>query len=274
MVEIETKYIAIGAIVLSMMIFVTILMLAPIGLSPVLQVFGAAFAAFCAVLSFVLWKWGYMLIPYVTSRLNIIEVHNGYELTPAQDAIVRRVGDTFYASVFLHIKMYKSVTERAEEETMSYVESFERAIAQIRFPVKISTLLFAKDVAKYREDIETKKYSAQLRLQREREKPEPDAITLDRLEKEVAMYEAQLMRIAAGERPLGLIAYAMTTGTGITKDAAVAVAKNQAAEIKTLLANALNVEVSYLYGEDMKKCFQLEYMIPPTTKEVEKFVEA
>jgi hypothetical protein len=87
------------------------------------------------------------------------------------------------------------------------------------------------------------------------------------------MYEAQLARISSGERPLGLIAYAMTTGVGITKEAAVAVAKNQAAELKTLLANALNVEVSYLYGEDMKKCYEMEAIIPPTTKEMEKFVE-
>jgi hypothetical protein len=78
---------------------------------------------------------------------------------------------------------------------------------------------------------------------------------LDRLEKEVAMWEAQLSRITSGERPMGLISYAMTTGVGVTKDAAVAVAKNQAAELKTLLSNALNVEISYLIGEDMKKCF-------------------
>jgi hypothetical protein len=169
--------------------------------------------------------------------------------------------------------MYKSVTERSAEENMIYVDSFERAIAQIKFPVKIGTVLFAREIGKYKEDIETKKYVAVQRLQREREKAEPDPITIDRLEKEIAMYEQQLARISAGERPLGLIAYAMTTGTGITKEAAVAVAKNQAAELKTLLANALNVEVTHLYGEDMKKCYEMEAMIPPTTKEMEKFIE-
>ena len=231
-------------------------------------------AGLSTVLSFALWKWGYILIPYFTKRAQIVEVHDsGYEITPAQDAIVKKVGDNYYASVFLHIKMYKSATEKTAEENIVYIDSFERAIAQIKFPVKIGTILFAKEISKYREDIETKRYEAQLRLQREREKPEPDVITLDRLEKEVAMHEAHLSRIAAGERPMGLIAYAMTTGIGVTKDAAVAVAKNQAAELKTLLANALNVEVTYLYGEDMKKCYELEMMIPPTVKEAERFIE-
>lgn len=232
-------------------------------------------AALSSILSFVIWKYGYLLIPYFTQRAQIIEVHDGgWEVTPAQDAIVKKVGDEYYASVFLHVKMYKSTTEKSPEENLVYVDSFERAISQIKFPVKISTMLFAKELTKYREDLETKRYEAQLKLQREREKAEPDVITLDRLEKEVAMYEARLARIAAGERPMGLIAYVMTTGVGVTKDAAVAVAKNQASELKTLLANALNVEVTYLYGEDMKKCYEMEMMIPPTAKEVEKFVEA
>jgi hypothetical protein len=135
-------------------------------------------------------------------------------------------------------------------------------------------ILFAKDISKYREDVETRKYEAQLRLQRLRENAEPDVIAIDRLEKEVAMWESQLTRIATGERPMGMISYIMVTGNGVTKDAGVAVAKNRAAEVKTLFANALNVEVDYLYGDDMKRCFEMEFVIPPTTKAMkEKFEE-
>lgn len=266
-----TRQMAYGAMGLSAVIF---LVMATLPGGSTLQFIMAGLSLGAAVLSFILWKWGYIFVPFITQRLNIIEVHDGtWETTPAQDAIVKKVGDEYYASVFLHIKMYKSTTERSQEENMVFIDSFERAIANIKFPVKIATLVFAKDIAKYREDVETKKYTAQLKLQREREKSEPDVLALDRLEKEVAMYEAELNRIMSGERPMGLISYAMTTGVGVTKDAAVAVAKNQAAEIKTLLANALNVEVSYLYGEDMKKCYELEHMVPPTVKALKDFIE-
>lgn len=271
MPEIGTRYFAYATLGAGLLVLIIAFSTPVMPLKTVATVFAAAMVP----LSFALWKWGYLLIPYFTQRTNIIEVHDGgWELTPAQDAIVKKIGDNFYASVFLHIKMYKSTTERSAEENIVYTEAFERAIAQIKYPVKVGTVLFAKEISKYREDIETKRYEAQLKLQREREKPEADVITIDRLEKEVAMYEAQLTRIATGERPMGLIAYAMTTGVGVTKDAAVAVAKNQAAELKTLFANALNVEVTYLRGEDMRKCYEMEMMIPPTVKEAEAFVEA
>ena len=235
----------------------------------------AAIAAMCAFGSFALWKYGYILVPYFTQRANIIEVHDGgYEVNPAQDAIVKKIGDEFFATSFLHLRMYRSTTERTEEENLVYVDSFERAVSQIKYPVKVGMVLFAKEISKYREDIETRKYEAQLRLQRLRESSEPDVIALDRLEKEVAMWESQLTRISTGERPMGMISYVMVTGTGVTRDAAVAVSKNRAAEVKTLFANALNVEVEYLYGDDMKRCFEMEFLVPPTTRAIkEKFEE-
>jgi len=270
--EITTKMMAYGVLSLSILAFLVAFTFPG---QTTLMSLATFTVAVSTVVSFILWKWGYLFVPYITQRANIIEVHDGgWELTPAQDAVVKRVGDEYYASVFLHIKMYRSTTEKTAEENIVYIDAFERAIAQLKYPVKIGTILYAKEISKYREDIETKRYEAQLRLSREREKSEPDVLTLDRLEKEVAMWESQLNRIISGERPMGLIAYAMTTGVGVTKDAAVAVSKNQAAELKMLLANALNIEVAYLFGEDMKKCYEMEYQIPPTIKEAEKLMEA
>jgi len=163
-----TRQMAYGAMLISALIFIV---MATLPGGSTLQFVMAGLSLGAAVFSFILWKWGYILIPFITKRLNIIEVHDGgWETTPAQDAIVKKVGDEYYASVFLHIKMYKSTTERSEEENLVFIDSFERAIANIKFPVKISTVVFAKDISKYREDIETKKYTAQLKLQREREK--------------------------------------------------------------------------------------------------------
>jgi hypothetical protein len=272
MVEISTRNWAIAmagfSVILAALVF-------SIPVESIFKMVAVIIAALSAALSVAMWRYGYILIPYITRRANIIEIREGgHEITPAQDAVVKKVGDEYMASVFLQIKMYRSTTERTEEENVIYVDSFERAISQIKYPVKIGMILFAKEISKYREDIETKKYEAQLRLQRMREATEPDVIGMDRLEKEAAMWESQLTRISSGERPMGMVSYVMVTGNGVTKDAAVAVAKNRAAEVKTLFANALNVEVDYIYGEDMKRCFEMEYMIPPTTKALkEKFEE-
>ncbi len=144
----------------------------------------------------------------------------------------------------------------------------------VSYPIKISTMLYASDITKYRENVETKRYEAQLKLQRLRESAAPDVIGMDKLEKEIAMYDSELSRLASGQRPMGLISYLMVTGTGVTSEAAVAVAKNRAAEIKTLFSNALNVDIDYLYGEDMKKCYDIEFMIPSRKEKVSGFLEA
>jgi len=59
----------------------------------------------------------------------------------------------------------------------------------------------------------------------------------------------------------------MTTGEGATEDMALAAAKNQANEIKSTISTTLNAEVAVLTGDDMKRCFEWEYLMPPVVRE-------
>ena len=68
------------------------------------------------------------------------------------------------------------------------------------------------------------------------------------------------------------MAYAQTTAVGLSKDAAVAAARIQANELRTLLANALNVEVVQLTGDEMMKCFEWDKFFPVTAQELEESV--
>src|SRR3989338_9382434 len=106
-----------------------------------------------------------------------------------------------------------------------------------------------KDVSDYRNRIETKHAEAQLRLARERDKPDPDVLRLDRYEKEVAMWENQINKLTRGIKPMGVASYVMTTAVGVSKEAAIAAANGQANEIRATVANALNVQVDALSGE-------------------------
>ena len=64
----------------------------------------------------------------------------------------------------------------------------------------------------------------------------------------------------------------MTTATGVTKESALAAAQNQANELKATISNALNTEVVQLAGEEMMKCYEWEYFLPPTQAEFESAV--
>ncbi|MBI5159365.1 hypothetical protein HY992_04555 [Candidatus Micrarchaeota archaeon] len=226
-----------------------------------------------ALLSLLIFKYGYWVVPFITRGLRVVEVREGgYEIPPAQDVVLKEVGGVYYASMFLLVKIFESTTEKGDDEQRVYTQYFERAISGIKSVVKFSMMVYVKDLAKYRENIETRRMEAQLRLQREMDKPEPDPLRIDRYEREKSMWDAQLSRLAGGVKPMGSMCYLMTTSSGITKDSATAAVKAQAAELRTLVSNALNVEVVPLVGEEMKQCFEWEYFIPPTARMLDEQV--
>ena len=48
--------------------------------------------------------------------------------------------------------------------------------------------------------------------------------------------------------------------------------RSQAKEVASVISNALNAEAVPLVGEDMKKCFEWEFAIPPTRGDLEDAV--
>lgn len=227
-------------------------------------------SAFFAAMAFLTFKYGYFIIPLVTKGLRVIEIRDDFEIIPSQEAIVKNIEGTYYASMFLLVKIYESTTEKTQEEMTIYTDYFERAITGIKYVVKFCMMIYVKDLTKYKEQIDTKRMEAQLKLQREMDKPAPDPLRIDKFERDKAMWEAQLKRVSSGVRPMGAMAYIMTTATGVSKDAAVAAVRAQATELRATLGNALNVEVIPISGEEMKQCFEWEYFIPPTAKALEE----
>jgi len=234
---------------------------------------GGLLAGLGSLFGVLFWKYGYLFIPLVTERAKIvIMTDTGYEIPPSQDVIVKNAGGVFYASAFLGIKIFESATEKSAEENLAYTQFFERAISNLKYVTKVAYILFVEDVGEKRKMIETKRAEAQLRLARERDKAQPDVLRMDKLEKEVQVRDAELSRLIKGVKPMGVIAYAQTTAVGLSKDAAIAAARTQANELRTVLANALNVEVVNLTGDEMLKCFEWEKFFPVTAQELEESV--
>jgi hypothetical protein len=212
----------------------------------------------------------------VTKFLKVTEIRaGGYEIPPTQDLIIKNVGGIYYASIFLYARIFEApVTAgaaevaRITEEESPYMDLWERAISNIKFPFKTCMLLYVEDLTKYREEIQTKRATAQLRLGREKEKPNPDPLVIDRWEREITRQDELLAKLASGEKPMGLVTYLVTTALGVTKEAAAAQVKTQANELRSVVSNALNLDMVVLTGEDMKKCFDWEFAIPPTPKDL------
>jgi hypothetical protein len=244
-----------------------------IGGGGVLSLLGGILAGLGSLAGILFWKYGYIMIPLITERAKIVMMSDvGYEVPPSQDVIVKSANGVFYASAFLGLKIFESATEKSTDENIAYSQFFERAISNIKYVTKVAYMLYVEDVGEKRKMIETKRAESQLRLARERDKPQPDVLKIDRYEREVAIWDNQLTRLIKGIKPMGIIAYAQTTAVGLSKDAAIAGARTQANELKTVLANALNVEVVSLSGDEMLKCFEWERFFPTTPQELEESV--
>ncbi|MBN2478217.1 hypothetical protein JXB01_02900 [Candidatus Micrarchaeota archaeon] len=248
-------------------------LLSMIGGGGILSLLGGLFAGAGAVASIALMKFGYVVMPLITKQTKTsVYLEEPYEIPPSQDVIVKKSGNEYLASSFLSIKIYESSTEKSLEQNIAYNEYFERAISNMKYVTKISYLVYVEDISAKRKDLETKRAEAQLRLAREKEKPDPDVLKIDRYEREVAKYDNEINKMVRGEKPMGVIAYAMTTAKGISKEAAIAEAKAQAKELRTLLANSLNVEVELLTADSMLKCFEWEMFFPSSREGIEDSV--
>ncbi|MEW6721961.1 MAG: hypothetical protein AB1324_01730 [Candidatus Micrarchaeota archaeon] len=244
-----------------------------IGGGGILSLIGGLFAGAGALTGVLFWKYGYIMIPLITERTKTVMMSDlGYEIPPQQDVIVKSVNNVYYATAFMGLRIFESATEKSPEENLTYNQFFERAISNIKYVTKVAYMLYVEDVGEKRKMIETKRAESQLRLARERDKPQPDVLKIDKFEREVAKWDNELTRLIKGVKPMGVVAYAQTTAVGLSKDAAMAQVRSQANELKTVLANALNVEVVSLSGDEMLKCFEWEKFFPMSPQELEEAV--
>jgi hypothetical protein len=241
----------------------------------IITIIGSLFIMIGIIGVIAIYKYGYMVVPWLTQRTKTVFITSeGYEIPSSQDVIIKKAENgVYYATAFLGIRLYQSAVEMSEEQMKSYNELFERAMAGFKKVVKICYLMHAVDIADKKKELEGKKAEAQLRLQREREKAEPDPLKVERYEREVNYWNAQIERLTRGLRPMRVVLYAMTTEAGLTRDEAITRVNNTAAELRTLLSNALNCDVVRLVGDEMLIAFEWERFLPLTPEDIEARVE-
>ncbi|MEM4295754.1 MAG: hypothetical protein QXS91_03030 [Candidatus Anstonellales archaeon] len=241
----------------------------------IITIIGLFFAALGIIGSVAFYKYGYMLVPWLTQQTKTVFItSDGYEIPPSQDVIIKKgENGVYYATAFLGLRLYQSAVEMTEEQLRAYNTLFERAMSGFKKVVKIGYIMHAVDIAEKKRDLESKKAEAQLRLQREREKTEPDPLRIERFEREVSYWSAQIDKLTRGLRPMKVVLYAMTTDAGITRDEAIARVNNNVSELRTLLSNSLNCEVVRLVADEMMTAFEWERFLPLTPEDIEARVE-
>lgn len=227
----------------------------------------AALSGFFFFLSLAIWKYGYFLVPMVIKNAKIVEVGMNFEIPPSQDAIIGRKGGDFLASVFLAARLYESASERDAEGRAAMCMMFEKAISSAGFPFKACLLVSPLGLKNELEEIRAKRSVAESHKEKLAHGKQKSS-ELARLEREIAMWGRMLERLGGGEKPLEVVFYLSTTGSGITKEEALSRARSQARELSAVVGSSLSCEVEVLKGEEMKKCFWWDFFGPADADEL------
>ena len=226
----------------------------------------AAIAAMFFFLSLAAWKYGHILLPLLTKGAHVVETGPGFEIPPAQDAVIGRSGGSFLATCFLGARLYQSASEEGEGRRKEMGRMFESAISSAGFPFRVCAMVSPLDMKAELEEIRTKRSVAESRLEKLGAKK--SSAEAARLGREVAMWNRMLTRLGEGERPLEVSFYFSTTASGLTKEEAYSRAKAQSEELSVVLSSALACEVALLAGTDMKMARGWDTFGPPGAEEL------
>ena len=227
----------------------------------------AALAAACFMLSLLIWKYGYALMPLVMKGAKVAEVGRNFEIPPSQDVIVGKGNGKFLATAFLSARIHESASDKDEKQKMMMGEMFEKAISSAGFPFKVCCLVCPLDLKNEVEEMITRRSLAESRLAKlHGGKGSAEAA---RLKREIAMWGRQIERLSSGEKPLEVVFYFSTTASGLTKEEAIQRAGTQAEELAIVAGGALSCEMARLKGEEMKRCFWWDFFGPTDRDELQ-----
>ena len=159
--------------------------------------------AFALTLSLLLWKYGFIVMPMVFKLAKVVEVRGDYEIPPSQNCVIKKIGNNYYASMFLGAKITESITEKNKDEKTTFVEYFERAISSVKSIAKFSVIVHNIDMSEAIDEIKAKRSWCETKksqvLGSDDKNKEADAA---RLEREIIMWNRQLERLSSGEKPM------------------------------------------------------------------------
>lgn len=233
-------------------------------LAATLALGNGAFAAIAAIfffLTLLIWKYGYWIVPFFTRGLNIIEIRGGHEIPPSQDVVLKKTKSGYIATMFLGISVNESSGGKSEQQKAIMMDLFERALSSLRCVTKICMMVDNIDLSDYIDQLKERRGLSETRLSQLQGR-HGKAAEVARLEREIAYYSRQIEKLGTGERPMQVVAYAMTSADGLTREEALSRVRAQSGQVIAVLSNALGASVFPLSGDGMRRCFDWEFSIP------------
>lgn len=233
----------------------------------------AAVSSFFFFSSLLVWKYGYLIIPPLCSIFGIRASACGFELSPAQDAIIEQDGPDFIASAFLQLEIPQSLSDKPPEEAAAYCKSLESALCSLKSTCQISLALSSLDLGPEIEDIKARRSMAESRLASLFSSKGPqDSSQAALLKREISMWNRLLSKLTSGSKPMEVFFYALTSARGASRQEALNHLSSQSLEVSTALSSALNVQARRLCADQLVRCVRFCRNVPQTKEEFRDYL--
>ncbi len=217
----------------------------------------------------------FVVFPLVMKIMGItFQPAKDYLIISSQDAILKNVSGLYYATGYASGNLF-GYTFKAEEEEqgmeekiLSAPENWERAIMSLGFPFKFHVLSVGRDVQKVRDELEGKRSYQEFQLARtlENEKASNETIVTD-IRRKIAIIQAKIDRVSAGEKPISTLMYFETTAVGVTEKAALDALSLQIKQLQIGMSS-LNLQVTRVAGRELYSLFKFNFGVPIAFQDV------
>ncbi len=201
-----------------------------------------------------------MLGPAFASVARLRVSEGDWELPPSQDVLMQRISGGWRSSVVLGVSLRESATLSTSSQQSLMMELFEKAISGLRYPLSLSILVCPLDTGQQIQRLEEKRSLAEHR--RSRLSGQKNSDEQAKLEREIESYTTQIRRLTSGEKPMKVVAWALTTASGLTREEALQRARSQAQEATAVLSGSLSASVVPLKGEELLRAVEWQKFIP------------
>ena len=219
------------------------------------------------ILIFVINYADFLIFPAITQALGIsVILANNYTAPKKQNCIIEYIGGIYYATGYLTANIYgyvfsaENVVEGEEAQLGGAPERWERIVSNVKFPFKYNIVSSAKDIQKYREELEGQRGFLEFQISRESNSTNPNQMTIEALRRRVSILQARIDRISTGERPLKSIMYMETTAVGVSEKEATDALELQLNQLETLFSS-FDISMTRVIGREMHFLHRFNYRV-------------
>ncbi len=202
--------------------------------------------------------------------LNEIEIKvPNYEISSDGEFIIVKKGDnTYFATGILRVLIYKSSLENSHEANLLLNDNFERAFSNIRKTIKMTFMLYLKDLSLYKNQIERKREKAVHLYEKIKNDKTARVYEIERYQRMISMWDNQLKLLMKKPYPMSMQHIISITREGTTIDSAILNARNALNEAKLSFENSLNCNVIPLKGEELERFIEPDMYLPLTSDDL------